>query len=54
MDPAYEPIIATAFAWHGGQESALYAFASTREVQSEEHRAAVLEEIADCVKRRTG
>ncbi len=45
-----EPIIETAFHWHGGQESALYAFASTREVQSEEHRAAVLEEILRCVK----
>lgn len=51
VDPAYEPIIATAFSWHGGQESALYAFASTREVQSEEHRVAVLEEIAGCAKR---
>ena len=46
-----EPIIETAFSWHGGQESALYAFASTRNVQSEEHRQAVLEEIACCVKR---
>ena len=51
VDSAYEPIIATGFAWHGGQESALYAFASTREVQSEEHRVAVLKEICDCVKR---
>ncbi len=40
-----EPIIETAFSWHGGQDSALYAFASTRQVQSEEHRAAVLAEI---------
>jgi len=45
-----EPIIETAFHWHGGQESALYAFASTREVQSEEHRAAVLEEIVTCLR----
>jgi hypothetical protein len=45
-----EPVIETAFHWHGGQESALYAFASTREVQSEEHRAAVLEEIGTCLK----
>ena len=47
-DLSYEPIIETAFHWHGGQESALYAFASTREVQSEEHRAAVLDELAKC------
>jgi hypothetical protein len=45
-DPSYEPIIATAFHWHGGQESALYAFASTRTVQSEEHKAAILAEVA--------
>jgi hypothetical protein len=44
-DAAYEPIVATAFAWHGGQESALYAFASTREVQSAEHKAGILAEI---------
>lgn len=44
-----EPIIETAFSWHGGQESALYAFASTRQVQSEEHRAAVLAEIAAAI-----
>lgn len=46
-DPSYEPIIATAFSWHGGQESAMYAFASTRTVQSEEHKAALLAEIAE-------
>ena len=40
-----EPIIETAFNWHGGQDSALYAFASTREVQSETHRANTLDEI---------
>jgi len=45
-DPNCEPIIATAFHWHGGQESALYAFASTRTVQSEEHKAAILAEVA--------
>ena len=45
-DPSYEPIIATAFHWHGGQESALYAFASTRTVQSDEHKAAILAEVA--------
>ena len=45
-DPAYEPIIDTAFHWHGGQESAMYAFASTREVQTESHKAALLTEIA--------
>jgi hypothetical protein len=45
-----EPIIETAFHWHGGQEAALYAFSSTREVQSEEHRQAVLEEIGACLK----
>jgi len=45
-DPSYEPIIATAFAWHGGQDTAMYAFASTREVQGEEHKAAILAEIA--------
>ena len=44
-DPAYEPVIATAFSWHGGQGSALYAFASTRQVQSETHRANTLDEI---------
>ena len=44
-DPAYEPVIAIAFAWHGGQGSALYAFASTRIVQSETHRANTLDEI---------
>lgn len=42
------PVIQVAFDWHGGQESALYAFASTRNVQSEEHRAEVLSEIATC------
>ncbi len=40
-----EPYIETAFAWHGGQDHALYAFASTRMVQSETHRAATLDEI---------
>lgn len=44
-DPAYEPIIDTAYHWHGGQGSALYAFASTRQVQSESHRANTLDEI---------
>ncbi len=44
-DPAYEPIIDTAYHWHGGQGAALYAFASTREVQSETHRANTLDEI---------
>jgi hypothetical protein len=49
-DPAYEPIIDTAFSWHGGQGSALYAFASTRHIQSESHRANALDEIdADLV-----
>ncbi len=45
-DPNYEPIIATAFAWHGGQESALYAVASTRTMQSEKHKVAILAEVA--------
>ncbi len=40
-----EPFIKTAFDWHGGQDHALYAFASTREVQSETHRADILDEI---------
>jgi hypothetical protein len=44
-DPAYEPIINTASCWHGGQGSALYAFASTQMVQSESHRANTLDEI---------
>jgi hypothetical protein len=44
-DASYEPIIATAFAWHGGQASPLYAFSSTRTVQSEEHKAGILSEI---------
>ncbi len=44
-DPAYKPIIDTAYDWHGGQGSALYAFASTRMVQSESHRANTLDEI---------
>jgi hypothetical protein len=44
-DATYEPIIATAFAWHNGQTSDLYAFASTREVQSAEHKAGILQEV---------
>ena len=41
----------SAFSWHGGQGSALYAFASTRQVQSETHRANTLDEIdADLAK----
>jgi hypothetical protein len=31
--------------WHGGKSSALYAFASTGCVQSEEHRSGVLYEL---------
>jgi hypothetical protein len=44
------PVIQVAFDWHGGQSSALYAFASTRNVQSEDHRGATLAEIAICKK----
>jgi len=46
---SFEPIIATAFNWHSGQGSAMYAFASTRTVQSEAHKAAILAEIAQSI-----
>ncbi len=40
-----EPFIKTAYDWQGGQATSLYAFASTGMVQSETHRAAIMEEI---------
>jgi hypothetical protein len=50
LDESYTPIIETAFSWHGGQESSLYAFASTKRVQSEPHREGTLREIDRCCK----
>jgi hypothetical protein len=38
-------VITIAYEWHGGQESMLYAFASTQTVQHENHRAGILREI---------
>ena len=43
-------VIETAFAWHGGKRSALYSFASTRQLWSEEHRDNVRTEIAQSIK----
>ena len=37
--------IDTAFEWHGGKHSALYLFASTRQLWSEEHRLLAREEV---------
>ncbi|KKL14406.1 hypothetical protein LCGC14_2515980 [marine sediment metagenome] len=42
--------IKTAFSWHGGMSSALYSFASTRQLHSEEHRDDVLDEIDECIR----
>jgi hypothetical protein len=40
----------TAYAWHGGQESALYSFASTDcTVWSEEHRAQLVADVERCI-----
>ena len=41
--------IETAFNWHGGISSALYSFASTRKIHSENHRDDVLDEIDECL-----
>ncbi len=41
--------IDTAFNWHGGKSSALYSFASTRKLHSENHRDDVLDEIDECM-----
>ena len=42
-------IIQTAYDWHGGQDSALYSFASTGGVVwSEDHRRNLIGEIAGC------
>lgn len=41
-------VIETAFEWHGGKRSALYSFASTRQLWSEEHRQQVIEELDNC------
>lgn len=41
-------IIQTACDWHGGERSALYSFASTGVVWSEDHRHGLLTEIAGC------
>lgn len=39
-----------AYSWHGGQDSALYSFASTDcTVHSESHRASLLAEIDRCI-----
>lgn len=37
-----------ASAWHGGQWSALYSFASTGKVWDEDHRARLITEIDEC------
>jgi len=42
--------IVTAFDWHGGGGSPFYAFASTRTVQSEDHRSRILDEAATCLR----
>ncbi len=41
--------IETAFSWHGGKSSALYSFASTRQIWSEHHRDDVLDEIDESI-----
>ncbi len=41
--------IDTAFNWHGGKSSALYSFASTRKIHSENHRDDILDEIDECL-----
>ena len=41
--------IDVAFNWHGGKSSALYSFASTRKLHSENHRDDVLDEIDECI-----
>ncbi len=41
--------IDTAFNWHGGGGSALYQFASTRKIHSENHRDDILDEIDECI-----
>ena len=42
-------IVQTAYAWHGGQSSALYSFASTGGVVwSEDHRRNLIAEINAC------
>ena len=42
-------IVQTAYAWHGGQSSALYSFASTGGVVwSEDHRRGLLVEVDGC------
>ena len=42
-------VIETAFVWHGGKESALYSFASTRQLWSEEHREDTIKEVEGCI-----
>ena len=41
--------IEIAFSWHDGRDSALYSFASTRKLHSENHRDDVLDEIDECI-----
>ena len=43
------PLIETAYSWHGGQWSPLYSFASTGGVVwTEEHREGLVGEILEC------
>jgi hypothetical protein len=41
----------TAYSWHGGQNSALYSFASTDcTVWTEEHRASLIADVERCIR----
>jgi hypothetical protein len=44
----------TAYSWHGGQDSALYSFASTDcTVWTEAHRALLVSEVEACIRHAT-